>query len=170
MLCKIIRGRQEMKVQATILSEQELENIYQKAIHTVKREIKQESALAQKIKWQERTELYLAQKQFVRMCLERYRTAPENSWIRNTIDSLVIANREIAGTSERNKIQHNVIVLRYIVGNPLADSDICNRLQISKGSIESHIDRGIEDFVTLLYGINGIDPKLSATGKRGDHV
>ena len=60
MLCKIIQGRQEMKVQATILSEQEFENIYQKAMHTVKREIKKESSLAQKAKWQERTELYLS--------------------------------------------------------------------------------------------------------------
>lgn len=159
MLYKILQDRQELKEQATVLSEQELEKIYQKAINTVKREIEQEFAQVQEIKRQERKELHLAQKQFMKLCLQRYRTAPENSWIRNTIDNLVIANREIAGNSEREKIQHNAIVLRYIVNNPLTDSNICSRLQINKRFFKNYIDRGIDDLAILLFGLDSELPQ-----------
>lgn len=164
MLCKKIQGRQEMKVQATILSEQELKEIYTRAIENVIQEEKEELEQEQKMELQERLKPYQVKKQFMMACLEKYRTAPEESWVRNMIDSLVIANREIAGTSERNKIQHNAIVLRYIVKNPLPDTEICKRLYIRPEFLETRIDRGIEDFLVLLYGIDGINPIRMAAG------
>lgn len=102
--------------------------------------------------------MYSARKAFVRACLERYRESPKGTPIRATIDSLVIANRDCSGFSERNKIQHNAIVLRYIIGNELPDIEICRRLHIRIDSLERYIERAIGDLAILLYGINGIDP------------
>lgn len=164
MLCKIRQCRPELQAQASLISAQELKEIYTRAIENAIQEIKWELEQEQKIELQDRLKPYQERKQFMRACLEKYRTAPEESWVRNAIDSLVIANREIAGTSERNRIQHNAIVLRYIVKNPLPDTEICKRLYIRPEFLETRIDRGIEDFLILLYGIDGINPIRMAAG------
>lgn len=145
--------RQEM-----VLSTPELNDIFNRAIESITQELEREYDRERKKANQEQQELYFARKAFVRACLERYRASPEGTPIRDTIGSLVIANRDCSGFSERQKIQHNAIVLRYIIGKALPDIEICRRLHIRIESLENYIDRATGDLTILLYGINGIDP------------
>ena len=143
--------------QATVLLSTELNDIFNRAMKSVTQELEQEYVRERKTAKREREKMYSARKAFVRACLERYRASPEGTPIRTMIDSLIIANRDCAGFSERHKIQHNAIVLRYIIGNVLPDIEICRRLHIRIDSLERYIDRAIGDLVILLYGINGIN-------------
>lgn len=150
---QLLQERQE-----TVLLSPELNNIFNRAMKSVTQELEREYIRERKKAKREQQEMYSARKAFVRACLERYRASPEGTPIRAMIDSLVMANRDCAGFSERHKIQHNAIVLRYIIGNRLPDIEICRRLHIRIDSLERYIDRAIGDLAILLYGINGIDP------------
>ena len=98
--------------QATVLLSTELSNMFNRAMKSVTQELEREyEQERKKAKW-EREKMYSARKAFVRACLERYRASPEGTPIRTMIDSLIIANRDCSDFSERNRIQHNAIVLR----------------------------------------------------------
>lgn len=72
-----------------------------------------------------------------------------------TQDDILMQGRS---RTECTYIQHNAIVLRYIIGNELPDIEICRRLHIRIDSLERYIERAIGDLTILFYGINGIDP------------
>ena len=144
--------------QATVLLSTELSNMFNRAMKSVTQELEREYEQERKKAKREREKMYSARKAFVRACLERYRASPEGTPIRTMIDSLIIANRDCSDFSERNRIQHNAIVLRYIIGIELPDIDICRRLHIRIDSLERYIERAIGDLTILFYGINGIDP------------
>lgn len=154
----------QQEEQEMVLPSPELNDIFNRAMESVTKELERKYDRKRKKAKRERQKMYFARKAFVRACLERYRESSEGTPIRTMIDSLVIANRDCAGFSERHKIQHNIIVLRYIIGNELPDIEICRRLHIRINSLERYIDRAIGDLTILLYGINGIDPNWMGEG------
>lgn len=87
--------------QATVLLSTELSNMFNRAMKSVTQELEREYEQERKKAKREREKMYSARKAFVRACLERYRASPEGTPIRTMIDSLIIANRDCAGFSER---------------------------------------------------------------------
>lgn len=85
---------------------------------------------------------------------------------RAKINSLILAHRDICENRDWDITDHNILVLRYLVRNPLPDKEICNRLEIGMSSLEKGTTRTIERMTVLLYGIDGINPGRWETGVR----
>lgn len=148
------------------IGEPELQERLDRAMSCITREIAQEYERERRQKQARARESYEIRLQFVRALLERYRQAPEGSWIRKTVDSLILAHRDICENRDWDITDHNILVLRYLVRNPLPDKEICNRLEIRMSSMEKGTTRTIDRITVLLYGIDGINPERWETGAR----
>ena len=140
------------------IGEPELQELLEQAISCIAEEIDQEySQEGQHAKAQAR-ELYETRLQFVRALLEQYRKARRGSWIREAVESLIRAHRETDTGIGWYKIDHNIVVLKYLVEKPLTDREICKRLEISTASLEKGNTRTIKRMAVLLFGVGGLDP------------
>lgn len=149
-------------------SPQELNGLLDRAISCVMREITDRSESEQQERMEREIREYEIRKDFIRALLEHYRTAPENSTVRETVDSLILAHRDCNDQTERYKVSHNVIVLRYIVQKPLAEKEICKRLQIGQGCFQNSIERAITDLCVLFFGPDGLDPERLNNQEKSD--
>lgn len=148
------------------IGEPELQERFDRAMSCVTREIAQEYERERRQKQARARESYEIRLQFVRTLLERYRSAPEGSWVRKTVDSLILAHRNTGESKDWYKTDHNITVLRYLIKEPLSDPEICKRLEIGMSSLEKGTNRTIKRMTVLLYGIDGIDPERHETGAR----
>lgn len=137
----------------------ELNGLLDRAISCVLREITERYESEQREKREREIRDYEIRKDFIQALLEHYRTAPENSTVRETVNSLILAHRDCNDQTDRYKVSHNVIVLRYIIRNPLAEKEICKRLQISKVYFQNSIERAIMDLCVLFFGLDGLNPE-----------
>lgn len=141
-----------------VISEQDLQEMFDKAMADIGEEIEREY---ERERWQRQAqekEMYQIRLLFIREMLEHYRQAPEGSYVRRTVDSLIKANKDTCMNADWDKIDHNITVLRYLVRNPLSDKEICKRLEISMASLERGNERTIERMAIMFYGIDSIAP------------
>ena len=75
------------------------------------------------------------------------------------VNSLIRTHRDCNDQTDRYKVSHNVIVLRYIVQNPLAEKEICKRLLISQRYLQNSTERAIMDLCVLFFGMDGLNPE-----------
>lgn len=148
------------------IGEPELQERFDRAMSCITREIAQEYKQERRLRQTRERELFKARKQFVRALLEQYRSAPEGTWVRKTVASLILAHRDTGESKDWYKTDHNITVLRYLVKESLSDREICNRLEIGMSSLEKGTTRTIERMTVLLYGIDGINPGRWETGAR----
>lgn len=138
---------------------QELNELLDRAISCVIREITAGYEKELQEKREQAIRIYECQKDFIRALLEHYRDSPENSPVRETVNSLIRSHRDCNDQTDRYKVSHNVIVLRYIVQNPLAEKEICKRLLISQRYLQNSTERAIMDLCVLFFGLDGLNPE-----------
>ncbi len=131
---------------------QELNELLDRAISYVIREITAGYEKELQEKREQAIRIYECQKDFIRALLEHYRDSPKNSPVRETVNSLIRSHRDCNDQTDRYKVSHNVIVLRYIVQNPLAEKEICKRLLISQRYLQNSTERAIMDLCVLFLG------------------
>lgn len=146
-----------------VLSEWELQEMFDKAMADIGKEIEREYEQERRQRQEREKEMHQIRLLFIREMLEHYRQAPEGSYVRRTVDSLIRANKDTCMNADWDKTDHNITVLRYLVRNPLPDKEICKRLEISMASLERGNRRTIERIAILFYGIDGIGPKWTGT-------
>lgn len=90
--------------------------------------------------------------------LEAYRDSLDNSE-RKFIDFLIERHRmayEYHKQDEFYRVRHNILVLRYMVSEPMAKRDICSRLSIKSSVYDRNLKKGIDELMVHAFGVEGI--------------
>lgn len=86
---------------------------------------------------------------------ERYRESEPGGAVRAVADMMLRVNIKCAPPGDDlYRKRHNAVVLRYITEKPMADKEICKRLNIRAEKLESWIDKAMEDMMPGFYGVD----------------
>ena len=90
--------------------------------------------------------------EIIRNALERYRESEPESAIRKMIDHLLYQHAELVDPNDRlYRKRHNILVLKYIVSQPMSDREIKKRLEISDRGFESQLEKGIKEIAAQFF-------------------
>lgn len=90
--------------------------------------------------------------------LESYRGGLRN-FERRFIDFLIERHRrayEYHKQDEFYRVRHNILVLRYMVSEPMERRDICSRLNIKGHVYDRNLEKGIDELMIHAFGVYGI--------------
>lgn len=94
--------------------------------------------------------------ELIRKALEQYRTEPKDSTIRKSIDRImqIHSKREQINCDKYYKRRHNILVLEYIIAEPMTRRQIMLKLGISVGyeTYKRQIEKGIMELAEIMFG------------------
>lgn len=101
---------------------------------------------------------YYYRREILLNMLKAYRSGLSNSE-RKFIDFLIERHRgayEYHKQDEFYRVRHNILVLRYVVLEPMGKRNICNRLNIKVSVYERNLEKGIDELMIHAFGVDGI--------------
>lgn len=101
---------------------------------------------------------YSYRREILMNMLEAYGGSLNNSG-RKFIDFLIERHRmvyEYHKQDEFYRVRHNILVLRYMVSEPIGKRDICSRLNIKGSVYNRNLEKGIDELMIHAFGVEGV--------------
>ncbi len=116
------------------------------------KELHKKEIANEKIRLQHRT---AGEIDLIKNGFERYRESTPDSTIRKTIDMLLHQHAHLVNPNDRYyRTRHNILILKYIVSQPMSDKEIQKRLGMSTShhnSFENQLEKGIREIAALFF-------------------
>ncbi|MDO4601327.1 MAG: hypothetical protein Q4B37_03580 [Eubacteriales bacterium] len=140
-----------------MLGENEIARVMEIAETTARGLLEKKTATAR-----ERVECaaYSRRREILLDMLEVYRGDLSNSG-RKFIDFLIERHGrayEYHKQDDFYRVRHNLLVLRYLVSEPMEKRDICDRLNIKGHVYDRNLEKGIDELMVHAFGVDGLPP------------